>query len=199
MKKTCFILLSVELFFGAYALAGPQVIELSGRKDRVLSAKTRSEVLAVAEAHLNKGNGNGDFIVSIEDIGNPYAFKKEVEVVPVEVAAAPGKAPRPAAVAPVVYNDASVLKVIATNFSKQVRGTLGKGSSYYLQLQGGGLLKAGTSFPAKIPQAEGQSFTVTVSEVDSLGYTLQLGDASLVMSFNATSGKSSRAITLSRE
>ena len=197
MKKTCFILLSVELFFGAYALAGPQTIELSGRKDRVLSAKTRSEVLAVAEAYLNKGNG--DFLVSIEDIGNPYAFEKEVEVVPVEVAASPGKAPRPAAVAPVVYNDASVLKVIAASFSKQVRGTLAKGAIHYLQLQGGGLLKAGTSFPVKIPQIEGQSFTVTVSDVDSSGYTLQMGDASLAMPFNATSEQSYRAIKLNRE
>jgi hypothetical protein len=84
--------------------------------------------------------------------------------------------------------------VIASSFAKQVRGTLAKGGIYYLQLQGGGLLNAGASFPVKIPQIEGQSFRVVVSRVDARGYALQMGDASLSMPLNPLSVQAPGAI-----
>ena len=202
MKKTCFILLWIELLFGGYTFAAPQTIKLSVRKGHVLASNTRVDVLAAAETYLNQGSD--DFILLIEDIGNPYTFEVEEAPVPVEEVSVPSvvvgreKVRRPVAVAPVVYSDASVLKVIASSFSKKVRGTLAKGGVYYLQLQGGGLLKAGTRFPVKIPQIKGQSFTVTVSTVNSRGYTLQMGDASLAMSLNALSAQSAGAIKRSK-
>jgi hypothetical protein len=94
----------------------------------------------------------------------------------------------------VVYDDASVLKAIAQSFTKQIRGTLARGDSQYLQLQGGGLLKAGVSFPARIPQIQDQVFNVTLTEVSSDAYTLKLRDETLVISL---SGASDRAVRFS--
>lgn len=182
MKKTCFLLLSAELFLAFYAFAATPEIKLSGRKDRVLSSTMRVVVLDVAEAYLNQENT--DFVASTEGIGNPYAFK-EASVAPGAVAA---KEPDAVAAAKVIYDDVSILKVIGVSFAKQVRGTLARGSMHYLQLQGGGMLKSGTSFPAKIPQVEGKSFTVTITDVNSRGYTLKMGDASLTLPIDGSSG-----------
>ena len=89
-----------------------------------------------------------------------------------------------------VYDDASILKVIGLNLAKQVSGTLARGTTHYLQLQGGGMLKSGASFPAKIPQVAGRSFTVTLIDVNSRGYTLKMGAASLTLPFDDSSGDS---------
>jgi hypothetical protein len=201
MKKTCIILLWVELLVAACAFARPQEIKLYGRKDRVLAPQIRADVLAAAEAYLNQGSH--DFMVLIEDVGNPYAVEPEVEEVqqePVQVVEVTRpKVVRPVPIAPVAYSDASVLKVIASSFAKQVRGTLAKGGLYYLQLQGGRLLQAGASFPVKIPQIKGKSFRVVVSSVDARGYTLQMGNAALPMPLNALSAETAGAIQRSRQ
>jgi hypothetical protein len=183
MKKTCFLLLSTELFFGAYAFAATPEIKLSGRKDRVLSYQMRERVLAVAESHLNQVNGG--FGTKIEALDNPYVFKEVVEFVP-RVADQKSDLID----ASVVYDDASILAVIGLNLAKQVSGTLARGTTHYLQLQGGGMLKSGASFPAKIPQVAGQSFNVTLMDVNSAGYTLKMGDASLTLPFDASSSVS---------
>ena len=183
MKKTCFLLLFAELFLGAYAFAATPEIKLSGRKDRVLTYQMRERVLAVAETHLNQADGG--FGATIEALGNPYAFKEVVKFVPRVVE----KKPDPID-ASVVYGDASILKVIGRNLAKQVSGTLARGTTHYLQLQGGVMLKSGASFPAKISQVAGQSFTVTLMDVNSRGYTLKMGNASLTLPFDASSSVS---------
>ena len=155
MKKTCFLLLFAELFFGAYVFAATPEIKLSGRKDRVLAYQMREHVLAVAETHLNQVDEG--FGATIETLDNPYAFKEVVEFVPRVIEKKPDSTD-----ASVVYDDASILKVIGLNLAKQVSGTLARGTTHYLQLQGGGMLKSGASFPAKIPQVAGRSFTVTL-------------------------------------
>lgn len=183
MKKTCFLLLSAELFLGAYAFATTPEIKLSGRKDRVLSYQMRERVLAVADSHLNQANR--EFEATIDALDNPYAFKEVVAFVP-RVA----EQKSDLFDASVEYDDASILAVIGLNLAKQVSGTLAHGTTHYLQLKGGGMLKSGASFPAKIPQVAGQSFTVTLMDVDSRGYTLKMGDASLALPFDATSSVS---------
>ena len=183
IKKTCFLLLSAELLLGAYAFAATPEIKLSGRKDRMLSYEMRECVLAVAESHLNQANEG--FGATIETLDNPYAFKEVVAFVPREAKQELG------IIDPsVVYDDVSILKVIGLNLAKQVSGTLARGTTHYLQLQGGGMLKSGASFPAKIPQVAGQSFTVTLMDVNSAGYTLKMGDASLTLPFDASSSMS---------
>ena len=77
-----------------------------------------------------------------------------------------------------------ILEAIGASFAKQVDGTIEKGGRSYLQLQSGGLLKSGTSFPALIPEFKGQTFTVTVSDITSRGYTLKTGESSLPVLFN---------------
>jgi hypothetical protein len=191
MKKTCFLLLSAELFLGGYAFAATPEIKLSGRKDRVLSSQMREVVLDVAVECLNQGDS--DFVALAGEIENPYSFKQEEVVTPERPTAVVSKEPEATVVAPVVYDDTSVLNAIGSRFAKQVRGTLARGSIHYLQLQGGGMLKSGTSFPAKIPQVEGKSFTVTIVDVNSRGYTLKMGDASLTLPFDVSSAGSSGA------
>ena len=183
MKKTCFLLLFAELLLGAGAFAATPEIKLSGRKDRVLTYPMREHVLAVAETHLNQADE--EFQATIETLDNPYAFKEVVEFVPRVIEKKPDSTD-----ASVVYDDASILKVIGLNLAKQVSGTLARGTTHYLQLQGGGMLKSGASFPAKIPQVAGQSFTVTLVDVNSRGYTLKMGDASLTLPFDDSSGRS---------
>jgi hypothetical protein len=199
MKSTCCIILLLEFFAIGAACAASKEINLFARKDRVLPVKTRVEVLRAAEAYLHQRNDG--FVRRLEQIADPYVFGRkveesvpEVEAVPIPIIAPPVEVRRPVPAAPVVYSDASVLKVIAASFSKKVRGTLAKGERYYLQLQGGGLLKAGTSFAVKIPQLPEQSYTVVVSKVDARGYTLQMGQASLPMPLNSISALSSSAI-----
>jgi hypothetical protein len=94
------------------------------------------------------------------------------------------------------YNDASVLSAVATNFSKQVRGTLARGATSYLQLNGGSMIKPGTTFPVSIPQAKGQTFKVTISEITSNSYTMKLGDAEQTVSLGRGGSSSLNSITV---
>ena len=183
MKKTCFLLLFAELFLGAGAFAATPEIKLSGRKDRVLTYPMREHVLAVAETHLNQVDE--EFKATIETLDNPYAFKEVVEFVPRVIE----KKPDPVE-ASVEYDDASILKVVGRNLATQVSGTLARGATHYLQLQSGVMLKPGYSFSAKTPQVAGQSFTVTLVDVNSRGYTLKMGNASLTLPFDASSSVS---------
>ena len=182
MKKIYFLLLCAKLFLGTYAFAAASEIKLTARKGYVLALPVRTTVLDVAEEYLKPGDT--DFMAQLESIESPYGAEEEAVV----VAAAPvaeEQAPE-ATAGPVHYDDASVLEVIGAKFAQQVRGTLEKGGRSYLQLQGGGLLKSGTSFPAKIPEVKDQTFTVTVSDITSRGYTLSMGESTLPVSFNAS-------------
>lgn len=151
-------------------------IKLAVRKDLVLPVQMRIVVLETANTYLNKVDDG--FMASVKGIPSPYAPKQPASVAAEAVDQESVK---------LVYDDTSILQVIGANFAKQVRGTLVKGTQHYLQLPGGGLLKSGTSFPAKIPQLEGQTFTVTISDIDSRAYTLKMATATLVIPLSPTS------------
>jgi hypothetical protein len=55
------------------------------------------------------------------------------------------------------------------------------------------MLKPGTSFPVEIPQAQGQTFTVTVVAINPGGYTLKLGEATQDISVEGSDADASRA------
>jgi hypothetical protein len=194
MKKICFLLLSAELFLGASAFAASPEIQLSGRKDRVLSSQMRTVVLDVAKESLDQEDES--FVALYPSVQSPYTLG---EAEAASSVSAPAVVAQGGGAAPVVYGDASILRVVSVSFAKQVRGTLARGSMNYLQLQGGSMLKSGTSFPAKIPQLAGQSFTVTISDIHSRGYTLKLGDASQTVPFDVSSGSSADATTNSSQ
>jgi hypothetical protein len=177
MKKAYLLFISVELFLGAYAFAAGQELNISGRKDRVLTIEARTQVLEVASECLNQVDK--EFVAILEQLANPYSFKQESDPVVIE--------PEVSEPAPVVYDDSSVLKAIGASFANNVRGTLARGATRYLQLQGGGMLKSGTSFPATLPQVEGKTFTVTVTDINPHAYTLQMGDATLTLSIDGSS------------
>lgn len=156
-------------------------IKLTGRKDLVLSVESRSMVLNVGKTHLSE---KGDAFYNVAaNTDSPFVF--EQPIVPIERGADAVQEPVEEVV--INYDDASVLRVVAKNFSQQVRGTLARGSQSFLQLTGGNLVPQGTSFPVSLPQAQAQTFTVTIAEINSDSYTLKLGAATQVVYINASS------------
>ena len=133
-------------------------------------------MLEVAEKSLNRSDEM--FITVMEKVKNPYPIKQEKEEA----------LPDTVETSLTAYDDASVLKLIQATFAPQVRGTLAKGNTNYLQLNGGGLLQEGDSFPVKIPQIEDRSFTVKVMGITTRGYTLKMNDVVQEITFEKSSG-----------
>jgi hypothetical protein len=153
-------------------------IKLIGAKDRVLPTTLRTSILEVAEISLNRSDEA--FIVTIEKVKNPYSTGEKTS------SAMAGESTSEEF--SIVYDHASILELIQVNFATQVRGTLAKGDNNYLQLNGGGMLEAGDSFPVQIPQIEGRSFMVTIFKITSRGYTLKMNDVEQEVIFEKTSG-----------
>lgn len=180
MNTKPLIYIALFCMLGTYGYSAESKIKLSGRKDIVLKGDERSAVLNAANRYL--GQKDASFIAQLDDYESPYAFKEPpIEEVAVVENVTPDE---PEVVAQVVYDDASVLKVIASNFSKQVRGTLARGTTNYIQLQGGNLLKAGTKFPARIAENSDKQYNVILSEITAENYTLSLGEATLTLSYD---------------
>ena len=180
MKNIHVILLVLFSLIGASVLNSQQEITLSTSPQLVIPSAERAVVLSVAYQVID--DKESSFLATLADVENPLGTE------PIMIAVVEEKVE-----AVVVYDDASVLKVIAANFAKQVRGTLARNGSSFIQLQGGRLMNAGSSFPARIPEAADKTYTVEVTEVNPEGYTLRLGDAtqSLTYSEPANSGSNS--------
>ncbi|MGZ0656034.1 hypothetical protein ACWPKO_09695 [Coraliomargarita sp. W4R53] len=169
------------------SLLAESEIKLTGRKDLVLSVESRASVLNVARLHLREKSDA--FLALAAEVDTPYAFEQPV------VALTPDGEAEPVEEVTINYDDASVLRAVSVSFAKQVRGTLARGNTSFLQLTGGNMIKPGTSFPVSIPQAQGQTFTITITEVTSDDYTLKLGEATQTIRLNS-SGSGSGAIRL---
>ena len=155
------------------ALVASAEIDLGGSKDKVISFGKRAAVLEAGAKYL-EGASADDFAESIEGLQNPFVFEQPVEEVLQEIVET-GEAPKVKAPEPiVVYDDAAVLDVIAKSLAGKIRGTMGMSDTYYLQLEKGGLMKAGASFPARIPETKDQAYTVTLTEVGPDDFTLRL-------------------------
>lgn len=178
--------LAVALMHSSLHAFQPE-IKLAGRKDLVLGIESRQTVLEVGVACL--AAKSEDYLSEIEDLSDPFAFKDATPVVAVVKNNTDKK--EPAEAEPVHYDDATVLNASAANFASKVRGSITRGDSNYLQLEGGTLLKPGTSFPVRLPQAKDQAFTLTITEITSEGYTLQIGEATKQLSFNNKSQSNS--------
>lgn len=156
-------------------------IRITGGKDLVVTIESRDAVLSAGERHLSKESPG--FVEKVADLENPFTFEEEVELAPETELT--GDEPRPAPEPePVRYDDAAILDAISASLARQVRGTMARGNTRYIQLEGGRLLKAGAALPARLPQLEGQTFEVIVSEVTADGYTLQLNEATLYVPFS---------------
>ena len=148
-------------------------INLAGKKDRVLANQVRLQVLELSEDLLTDVEDN--FVATLESMDSPFVFE-QVEVVTAEEV-----------VERVInYDDVSVLRAVVETFSRRVTGSLVRGSTSFLQLDGGTLIRPGTSFPISIPQAQDRTFTVTVSEITGNSYTLKLGDAEQSVQLSGT-------------
>lgn len=158
-------------------------IRITGGKDLVVTIESRDAVLSAGERHLSKESP--DFVEKVADLENPFTFEQEVELAPETELARdePRPAPEPEP-EPVRYDDAAILDAISASLARQVRGTMARGNTRYIQLEGGRLLKAGAALPARLPQLEGQTFEVIVVEVTSDGYTLQLNEATRYVPFS---------------
>jgi len=160
----------------------------------VLGIESRQTVLGLAAEYLT--SPNADFLPVVEGLTNPFAFKSSAPVIAAEENPGDaGTAPEEVAVS---YNDAEVLALSAASFAQKVRGTIIRGESSYLQLQGGVLLKPGTSFPVRLPQAKEQAFMLTITEITPQGYTLQIGEANTQLKFNDNSLSDSSRIQFTK-
>ena len=151
-------------------------IQLPKAQDSVIPGKLRTSIIEAAELSLNRSDET--FFAIIEKVENPYPANKRN----------PSVRKHTPEESFVVYDDASVLELIQLNFSPQVMGTLAKGETNYLQLNGGGLLEEGDSFPVQIPQIEGKTFIVNVLKITTRGYTLQMNDVVQEVTFEKHSG-----------
>lgn len=173
MKKITYSLLILQLLLNFNAAAA-ESINLSIPKGSVITEAQRVVVLDFGREYI--GERDAGFVASIEGLNNPLLFvqpEEEPEVVERGAQVRPQNANKEE----VVYSDASVLDAVIVSFSKQVRGTLRLGAKNYIQLTKGGLIQAGTKFPARLPNAGDQTFTVVVDKIDAAGYTLRIGEA----------------------
>lgn len=157
-------------------------LKLSGKKDLVIGIESRKAVLELGETYLT--SPEGDFLPLIESLEDPFVFKSSTpSVVPEQIEE--GTPERQIHKAKSThYEDVEVLALSAASFAKKVRGTITRGDVTFLQLEGGTLLKPGTSFPVRLPQAKDQNFMLSITEIDSDGYTLQIGGATEQFKFN---------------
>lgn len=168
-------------------------LKLAGRKDLVIGIENRQTVLDLAEAYLSPPQG--EFLPVIASLEDPFIFKSSTPpVVPVkkDQGSAGKNITEPTSIQ---YKDAEVLALSAASFTKKVRGTITRGETSFLQLEGGTLLKPGTSFPVRLPHAKDQNFMLSIAEVSSDGYTLQVGEATEEFKF-INKNQSSSAIQL---
>lgn len=161
-------------------MLGGQSIKLTGNKEHVIAVSDREHVLTVAAEFMDRSDeelSEKTFAQRIDPIQNPFTLEDELTMTK----------PTKNIQVQVVYDDMSILKAIAESLSKEVRGSLSRGETPYLQLQGGSLLKSGSVIPARIPQIPDQVFNVTVSEVTAKGYTLSMNESSFQVFLDKTS------------
>lgn len=176
------------LLLSAHALFAEPQIKLVGRQDLVLSKESRQTVIDVARRYLSEKSEA--FITKAQQAQTPYSFAQQA----VAVVRENGEIVERVQEATFHYDDDSVLRAVSQSFANQVSGTLARGSTRFLQLKGGRMIQPGASFPVSIPQAQEQTFIVTIAEITSDGYTLKLGEATQAMSLHASSGSHSGAI-----
>ena len=176
------------LLLSAHALFAEPQIKLIGRQDLVLSKESRQTVIDVARRYLSEKSEA--FMTKAQQAQTPYSFAQQA----VAVVGENGEIGERVQEATFHYDDGSVLRAVSQSFANQVSGTLARGSTRFLQLKGGRMIQPGASFPVSIPQAQEQTFIVTIAEITSDGYTLKLGEATQTMSLHASSGSHSGAI-----
>ena len=122
MNKEMLTRLSLALVTSLFALTPAWGMEgeikITGRKDRVLDAGLRANILSIARDQI--ADRESDFSETVVSLEDPYSFKEipaPVEVVESEVADAPVEEPEAPAL--VVYDDESVLDVVAASFQSR--------------------------------------------------------------------------------
>ena len=166
-------------------------IKLTGRKDLVLSVEVRQQVLGAGSSFITKDSSIE--MPLAENLRDPFTF--EVENKPV-TAVVDDSQEKPLKSQPKNYADASVLDVASVSFAKKVRGFIMRGEMSYLQLEGVVLLKLGTSFPVRLPEAEDRSYTLTITGISSDGYELQIGEERKLLSYGQSAELKSGSIQL---
>lgn len=187
MKLTFYSLLIMPLVLLSGQLSAELTISIPSSKTQVIDVSNRQVVMEVATQYMDRSDAESleiAFAEAIDPIQNPFTLENELEIVE-------NRVKKKVAPVQVVYDDVSILKAIAASLSKQVRGSLSRGDSQYLQLQGGSLLKEGSVIPARIPEIPGQTFNVTVSKVTSDGYTLSINESSFEVLLGKTAAGNS--------
>lgn len=157
-------------------------LNLSGKKGIVIGIESRMTVLELGETYLT--SPVDDFLSLIQSLEDPFIFKSAIpRVVPNQNEQETAEKDN-AEARSTHYEDADVLALSAASFAKKIRGTITRGDVTFLQLEGGALLQPGTSFPVRLPQAKDQKFMLSITAINSDGYTLQIGEAIEQFKFN---------------
>lgn len=157
-------------------------ISLGSSDDLIVTPEQRETAIEVGWREI--ASGETGFLETLEGVKSPFLPLDFAEVKEEEVAEK--------AEARVIYTDEAILEAVASRFSKQVRGSLGRGAVTYLQVEGGSLVRPGTSFPATIPQMAGQTFEITVESISPEAYVLALGEARVRLTYDRAETGSGR-------
>lgn len=149
-------------------LSADTKIDLGGSKEHVLVAKKRSVALELSEGYLQSAD-RAQFAEDVEGVASPFAFKVKAKPVVAEKEAVED------VVAKTVFDEASILARIGSDFTKQIRGTMSRGDRFYIQLKSGKLMKSGFTFPATVPEVGERSFEVELEAIRADDYTLRMG------------------------
>ena len=158
----------------------------------MLSVEVRQQVLDVGSSFII--NDSSIEMPLAENLRDPFTF--EVENKPEPTAVVDDSQEKPSKSQSKNYADASVLDIASTSFAKKVRGFITRGEMSYLQLEGGVLLKLGTSFPVRLPEAKDRSYTLTITQISSDGYELQIGEERKLLSYGQGAELKSGSIQL---
>ena len=158
-------------------------ISLRSSSDLIINTESREIALEVGRRQI--ASGQSDFLATLVDVKSPF-LPLDYE----EGAVAPEPEPEPEV--QVNYSDKAILEAVASRFSKQVRGSLSMGDVSYLQIEGGSLIRPGTSFPASIPEMKGQTFEIMVESISSEAYVLALGEARVRLTYDRAEDGSKR-------
>ena len=160
-------------------------ISLRSSGDLIINPELRETALEVGRREI--ASGETGFLETLEGVKSPFLpldFAENKEEEEEEVAEK--------AEDQVNYTDEAILQAVASRFSKEVRGSLGRGAVNYLQVEGGSLVRPGTSFPATIPQIAGQTFEITVESISPEAYVLVLGEARVRLTYDRAETGSGR-------
>lgn len=174
----------------ADAEAEPEVrleFRLASPGGAVLPKKNRSEAIAASEYYLSPGSANFD--ERVDAVVNPFRFKEEEPVQPVDGdddQDGPDTEPEVRE-----YSSDEVLAGAAQALQPQITGTMIMGDNRLL-LRGNANrpMRVGDTFNVRVPAGSDNLYTIELIDIQQKAFTLRLGDNQVVVPIGEMPGGS---------